>query len=88
MDFENYCKMLESDLNEKWKEIHILEDKLDSLEEIIRSANNKLEDYYNQQKNNDYFSDNGKRLICSVIENCQKIVNDTFELGGEYISRR
>lgn len=39
MDFENYCKMLESDLNEKWKEIHILEDKLSSLEEIIRSAN-------------------------------------------------
>lgn len=74
MDFENYCKMLESDLNEKWKEIHILEDKLVSLEEIIRSANNKLEDY---------FSDNGKRLICRVIENCQKIVNDTFELGGE-----
>ena len=37
---------------------------------------------------NDYFSDNGKRLICRVIENCQKIVNDTFELGGEYISRR
>lgn len=28
MDFENYCKMLESNLNEKWKEIHILEDKL------------------------------------------------------------
>lgn len=47
MDFENYCKVLESDLNEKWKETHILEDKLASLEEIIRSANNKLEDYYN-----------------------------------------
>ena len=83
MDFENYCKILESDLNEKWKEIHIWEDKLFSLEEIIRSANNKLEDYYNQQKNNDYFSDDRKRLICSVIENCQKIVNDTFESGGE-----
>lgn len=83
MDFENYCKMLESDLNEKWKEIHILEDKLSSLEEIIRSANNKLEDYYNQQKNNDYFSDDGKRLICRVIENCQKIVNDAFESEGE-----
>ena len=83
MDFENYCKMLESNLNEKWKEIHILEDKLSSLEEIIRSANNKLEDYYNQQKNNDYFSDSGKRLICRVIENCQKIVNDTFKSEGE-----
>lgn len=83
MDFENYCKMLESDLNEKWKEIHILEDKLSSLEEIIRSANNKLEDYYNQQKNNDYFSDDGKRLICRAIENCQKIVNDAFESEGE-----
>ena len=64
MDFENYCKVLESGLNEKVERIHILEDKLASLEEIIRSANNKLEDYYNQQKNNDYFSDNGKRLIC------------------------
>lgn len=49
----------------------------------LKSANNKLEDYYNQQKNNDYFSDSGKRLICRVIENCQKIVNDTFETGGE-----
>lgn len=78
MDFENYCKVLESGLNEKVERIHILEDKLASLEEIIRSANNKLEDYYNQQKNNDYFSDNGKRLICRVIENCQKIVNDIF----------
>ena len=78
MDFENYCKVLESNLNERWKEIHILEDKITSLEEIIRSANNKLEDYYNQQKNNDYFSD-----ICRVIENCQKIVNDTFESEGE-----
>ena len=44
----------------------------------LKSANNKLEDYYNQQKNNEYFSDDGKRLICRVIENCQKIVNDTF----------
>lgn len=84
MDFENYCKMLENDLNERsGKKIHILEDKLSSLEEIIRSANNKLEDYYNQQKNNDYFSDDGKRLICRVIENCQKIVNDAFESEGE-----
>ena len=82
-DFENYCKMLESNLNERWKEIHTLEDKLTSLEETIRSANNKLADYYNQQKNNDYFSDNGKRLICSIIENCQKIVNDTFESERE-----
>lgn len=79
MDFENYCKMLEGNLNERWKEIHTLEDKLTSLEETIRLANNKLEDYYNQQKNNDYFSDNGKRLICRIIENCKKIVNDTFE---------
>ena len=42
------------------------------------NAATTLEDYYNQQKNNDYFSDNGKRLICRVIENCQKIVNDIF----------
>ena len=69
MDFENYCKVLESGLNEKVERIHILEDKLASLEEIIRSANNKLEDYYNQQKNNDYFCDNGKRLICIVLNN-------------------
>ena len=49
----------------------------------LKSANNKLEDYYNQQKNNDYFSDDGNRLICRVIENCQKIVNDAFESEGE-----
>lgn len=49
----------------------------------LKSANNKLEDYYNQQKNNDYFSDDGKRVICRVIENCQKIVNDIFESVGE-----
>lgn len=49
----------------------------------LKSANNKLEDYYNQQKNNNYLTDNEKRLICKVIENCQKIVNDTFESEGE-----
>lgn len=49
----------------------------------LKSANNELENYYNQQKNNSYLTDNGKRLICKVIEKCQKIVNDTFELEGE-----
>lgn len=79
MDWENYCKTLEKDLNEKWAEIHKLEDKVKSLEELINSASGKLEEYYQQQKDNEYFSNEGKRLICRVIENCQKIVEGTFE---------
>lgn len=80
MDWENYCKTLEKDLNEKWAEIHKLEDKVKSLEELINSASSKLEEYYQQQKDNEYFSNEGKRLICKVIENCQKIIEGTFEI--------
>lgn len=80
MDWENYCKMLEKDLNEKWEDIHKLEDKVKSLEEIISNASGKLEEYYQQQKNNTYFSNDGKRLICRVIKNCQKIIAGEFEI--------
>lgn len=80
MDWENYCKMLEKDLNEKCEDIHKLEDKVKSLEEIISNASGKLEEYYRQQKNNTYFSNDGKRLICRVIENCQKIIEGVFEI--------
>ena len=51
-----------------------------NLSRKLKTANNKLEDYYKQQKDNEYFNENGKRLICRIIENCQNIVNDTFEL--------
>lgn len=80
MDWENYCKMLEKDLNEKWEDIHKLEDKVKYLEEIISNASGKLEEYYQRQKNNTYFSNDGKRLICRVIENCQKIIEGVFEI--------
>lgn len=80
MDFEKYCKNLEENLNESWNEIHRLEDRVKELETLINSASDKLEEYYQQQKNNEYFSNEGKRLICRVIENCQKIVEGTFEL--------
>lgn len=80
MDWENYCKMLEKDLNEKCDEIHKLEDKVKSLEERINNASGKLEKYYQQQKDNKYFSNDGKRLICRVIENCQKIIEGIFEI--------
>ena len=43
MDYENYCKILENDLNEKGDEIHKLENKIKSLEEIISNASSKLE---------------------------------------------
>ena len=45
----------------------------------FKVINEKLEDYYNQQKNNEFFSEQGKRLVCRVIENCQKIVNEVEE---------
>lgn len=80
MDFEKYCKTLEGNLNENWKEIHRLEDRIKELEALINNASDKLEEYYQQQKDNEYFSNEGKRLICRVIENCQKIVQGTFEL--------
>lgn len=80
MDYENYCKILEKDLNEKGDEIHKLEDKIKSLEEIISNASSKLEEYYQQQKNSTYFCNDSKRLICRVIENCQKIIGGVFEI--------
>lgn len=80
MDYENYCKILEKDLNEKNDEIHKLEIKIKSLEEIISSASGKLEEYYQQQKDSTYFSNDSKRLICRVIENCQKIIEGVFEI--------
>ena len=80
MDWENYCKILEKDLNERWTEIHKLENKVKSLEELINSASGKLEEYYQQQKDNEYFSNEGKRLIFRIIENCQGIVQGTFEI--------
>lgn len=80
MDWEKYCKTLEKNLNEKWEEIHELEDKVKSLEDLINNASSKLEEYYQKQKNNEYFSNEGKRLICKVIENCQKIVQGAFEI--------
>lgn len=80
MDWENYCKMLEKDLKEKWEEIHKLGDKVKSLEEVISNASGKLEEYYQQQKNNTYFSNDGKRLICRIIENCQKIIEGVFDI--------
>lgn len=79
MDWENYCKTLERNLNEKWSELHEKENKIKELEELINTASSKLEEYYQQQKDNEYFSNEGKRLICRVIENCQKIVEGTFE---------
>ena len=48
---------------------------------LIDVINDKLEKYYKQQKENKWFSEKGKALICRVIENCQKIVNDTYEEG-------
>ena len=51
-----------------------------NLSRKLKTANNKLEDYYKQQKDNEYFNENGKRLVCRIIENCQNIVNDTFGL--------
>lgn len=80
MDYENYCKILENDLNEKGDEIHKLENKIKSLEEIISNDSSKLEEYYQQQKNSTYFGNDGKRLICRVIENCQKIIEGVFEI--------
>ncbi len=80
MDWETYCKTLESDLNKHLEEMHKLEDKVKLLEELISAASSKLDEYYYQQKKNDYFSNDGKRLICHVIENCQKIVVGTFEI--------
>lgn len=80
MDFEKYCKTLEENLNENWNEIHRLEDRVKELEALINNASDKLKEYYQQQKDNKYFSNEGKRLICRVIENCQKIVQGTFEL--------
>ena len=73
-------KHLKKDLNEKWAEIHKLEDKVKSLEDLINGISSKLEEYYQQQSDNEYFSNEGKRLICQVIENCQKIVEGTFEI--------
>ena len=32
MDFEKYCKTIEGNLNENWKEIHRLEDRIKELE--------------------------------------------------------
>lgn len=43
----------------------------------LKTANTKMEDYYNQQKNNEHFSEQDKRLVCRIIENCQKIINET-----------
>lgn len=80
MNWEIYCKTLEKDLNEKCEDIHKLEDKVESLEEIINNASGKLEEYYQQQKNNTYFSNDGKGLVCRVIENCQKIIEGVFEI--------
>lgn len=48
----------------------------------FRMINEKLEDYYKQQTNNEYVSEQQKRLICRVIENCQKIVVE-LENNGE-----
>ena len=80
MDWENYCKMLENDLNDKCNEIHELKDKVKALDERISNASGKLEEYYQQQKDSEYFSNDGKRLICRVIENCQKIIEGIFEI--------
>lgn len=79
-DLESYCEALERDLNKKNEEIHQLEDRVKSLEELINNALAKFEEYYNQQKENKYFSNEGKRLICQVIKNCQKIVVGTYEI--------
>ena len=78
MNWENYCKTLEKDLNKKCEEISKLEDKVKTLEKIISNASARLEEYYQQQKDNTYFSNDGKRLICGVIENCQKIIEEIF----------
>ena len=48
----------------------------------LKSVNDELEDYYNQQRNNEYSSDDNKRLICRIIENCQKIINNNFTMEG------
>ncbi len=77
---EDYCEALETDLNKKCKEIHQLEDKIKSLEKLINNTFEKLDEYYQQQQENIYFSHAGKRLICQVIENCKKIVVGTFEI--------
>lgn len=80
MDWENYCKTLEMNLNEKCTKLHEKENRIKELEELINTASSKLEEYYQQQKENRYFSNDGKRLILSVIENCQKIIEGIFEI--------
>lgn len=71
---------LESQEEKRWKEIHKLEDKVQSLEKSISTVLSKLDEYYKQQKENDYFSDNNqKNLVCRMIRNCQKIVVETMD---------
>lgn len=80
MDFyENYCHTLERELNQLYKRNNELESKINSLERIIDLANKKLEEYYLNQKSNEYSNNQDQRLICEVIKDCQKIVNDVFE---------
>lgn len=51
-----------------------------SQESKLSIANNKLEDYIKQQEENELLSDFGKSLACNVIKQCQKVMNDTFEM--------
>lgn len=78
MNWKNYCKTLEKGLKKKCEEISKLENKAETLEKTISNTSARLEEYYQQQKDNTYFSNDGKRLICSIIENCQKIIEGIF----------
>lgn len=79
MDLENYCKALEDQLNKLCKEIEVKNSRIAELEEIINNADSKLDDYYHQQKDNKYLSNDGKRLACRIIENCQSVIINEFD---------
>lgn len=40
----------------------------------IQRIQDRLENYYIQQRNNEFIDDNTKRIIGKVIEECQRIV--------------